>query len=371
MEPTVSGPPDLRYLDAALARAGMGASNATELATEPLTDGRTGASVTRLTAIGAGSRRSFVLKVVPRVEWRASLGLDGAEARLWLSAVTRTLPAGLRCPTLDIAKDASGNWWILMDDVSRGIAARGTFDAANARALMTSIARMHARYWGRDRELAALPTFETSANGFARLMAHVGEGEPAGADEPWLAGLADDFRVARMLLPTLLGALSSADGDFYLQLCRDHPRIVATLASHPRTLIHGDLRRANIAYIDSDVALFDWELAGSAPAARDLQWYWFLQFWAYPPANAPVPADRRGGLDVYLATLEREGVAVDRPQFEASCDLAWLSVFCQLGCCLADPLSDAAPSADAIARAKRCIADAIDLARRIQDRHVR
>jgi hypothetical protein len=132
-----------------------------------------------------------------------------------------------------------------------------------------------------------------------------------------------------------------------------------------------DLRRANISFVGDDVVLFDWELASSGPCARDLQWYWFLQFWAYPPDDGLHPEDRRGLLDTYLETLERERSAkLERAAFDASCELAWLSVLCQIGCCLADPLTGS-PSAEVVARAKGVIAAAIDRARRIHDRHVR
>lgn len=40
----------------------------------------------------------------------------------------------------------------------------------------------------------------------------------------------------------------------------------------------------------------------------------------------------------------------------------------QIGCCLADPLTDSSPSALAIERAKHAIAEAIGLARRIWGR---
>jgi thiamine kinase-like enzyme len=172
------------------------------------------------------------------------------------------------------------------------------------------------------------------------------------------------------MLPAFLDALPSADADFYLELCGDHARIAGALARHPRTLVHGDLRRANIAFVGDEVVLFDWELASCAPAARDLAWYWFLQFWAYPPEEARTPSDRRGGLRAYLEALERAGCRLDHDLFDESCNLAWLSVFCQIGTCLVDSLTDA-PSADALARGKRTIIEAIDLARRVTDRHVR
>jgi hypothetical protein len=290
-----------------------------------------------------------------------------------LAGATRELPAGLRCPTLDVAKHESGaNWWLLMEDVSNGILPRGSYDETKAKSLMRSIARLHARYWGRDEELGALPvpSFDTSANVLAALTAHVARGDTA--SEPRLERLAEDFWVPRVMMPALLNALRPEDADFYVQLCKEHARIANALARHPRTLVHGDLRRANIAFFGDEVALFDWEFAAAAPAARDLQWYWFLQFWAYPPDDGRSLADRRGLIEVYLDTLERErGSRVERDLFDESCELAWLSVFCQIGFCLGDPLTGPSPSAEALERGKRMIAEAIDLARRIQDRHVR
>jgi hypothetical protein len=374
MEPIVSGVADLAYLKEALARAGEPPFFPGELSTQTLGDGRMGASVTRLTVIATGGeRRSFVLKVAPASGWRTSIGLDATEARIWLSGATRTLPAGVRSPTLDVARHAErAEWWILMEDVSEGILPRGTYDEAKARALLRAIARLHARFWERDEELAAsaLPSSASVEDGLARLTAHLVRGEPPA--DPGLAGFAQDFWVARTLLPVFLDALRSEDADFYRRLCGDHARITRALARYPRTFIHGDLRRANISFVGDDVVLFDWERAACGPAARDLEWYWFLQFWAYPPADGRASTDRRTGLDVYLDTLDRErGSSVERAAFEDSCDLAWLSVFCQLGFCLADPLTEPSVTAEAATRARHVMAEAIDLARRIQDRHVR
>jgi hypothetical protein len=373
MDPTISGTLDLVYLNEALARAGI-SLRATDLVSESLTGGRTAAAVTRLQVRAAdGEARNFVLKVVPSVAWREVVGSDATEARLWLSGTTRALPSGLRCPTIDVARHSSrAEWWILMDDVSSGIVPRGTFDETKARTFMRRVARMHARHWERADALSAVPLggFEKSANALAALNTYVARGGEN--PEPWLAQLSEDFWVPRVFLPVLLNALKPEDADFYVRLCSDHPRIATALGKYPRTLCHGDLRRANIAFFGDEVALFDWEFACSGPAARDLQWHWFLQFWAYPVDDARAPEERSDLLDVYFEALAAErGTAFDRAQFDESCELAWLSTFCQIGCCLADPLADKSPSPDAIERAKRVIARAVERARRVADRHVR
>ena len=131
-----------------------------------------------------------------------------------------------------------------------------------------------------------VPAFEKSADALAALSMHLARGDVASAPEPWLRGLGEDFWVPGVMMPAFLEALGARAADDFIGLCRDYPRIAATLGKHPRTLCHGDLRRANIAFIEDEVVLFDWEFSSHGPAARDLQWYWFLQFWAYPPEGA-------------------------------------------------------------------------------------
>jgi len=368
----VTGTADLQYLADAVARAGGPPLTATELTAETLLEGRTGSTVTRLIARGPDAERRFVLKAVPAAPWRVALGIDGMEARLWLSGTVQSLPAGLRCPTLDVARHSSAHWWILMDDVSSGIVPRGTYDEAKSRTLMRNLARAHARFWAHDDELAAfpIPGFEATGNAFATLAVYVGRGATTAA-EPWLAGLAEDFWVCRALLPPMLNAMPASDADFYLDLCANHSRIAAALAKHPHTLLHGDLRRANISVVGDDVALFDWELSSRGPATRDLAWHMFTQWWAYPPAGE-IPTDRQKGLAIYVDELERaRGTSLDRAVFEASYELGFLSVLCQVGFCLGDPFTDANPSPEALERARRTLAEAIGLARQLQDRHVR
>jgi hypothetical protein len=274
---------------------------------------------------------------------------------------------------LDVTRDAeTGVWSILMEDVSGGISPRGTYDDHKAQALLRAIARMHARWFERDAELEALGLADFRRNSDPLTVLNVHVAHPERPRESWLDEFARDFWVSPLILPVFLDAIPSADADFFVELCADHSRIAAALAHYPHTLLHGDLRRANIAHVGDDVVLFDWELASRGPAARDLQWYWFLHFWAYPVATAPVRPDRRVGLDAYWDEFARACARPpDRAQFDESCDLAWLSILCQIGFLLADPLTEEAPSAEAIARVKEVSAEAIARARALRDRHLR
>lgn len=287
------------------------------------------------------------------------------EPALWLCGVTRALPAPLACPTIDVAFDAEhGEFWMLMDDVSGGIVPRGQFDEAGCRRLLEAMARLHARYWARDDELAALPLLSLAQHTrmFTEPSAAVG-GQLA--PDGWIGQVLDTVTLFRTYVPVLLDVLGAADADFYLDLCQHPQRWLGPLERAPQTLIHGDLRRANIALLASSVTLFDWEFASRAPAAADIAWYGFLQFWCYPPRDGRTPTERETLLSHYRQRLAVElGHRFDEQAFERAWQLSWLKVFAQLGFCLVDPLVGTA-SPEEVTRARSTCRAAIVRARQI------
>ena len=322
---------------------------------EPLTGGRTGARVVAI-------RPGYVLKVLPRNTWRvaAMQAPDAGEGPLWLSGATRELPSPVACPTVDVAVHVDNDeWWMLMRDVSDGIRARGAFAERDERALLAAIARLHAHYWegrnGLDRLPLALARGTTAALTEPIAFA-AGRAEPS-AD--WVPRCVEDFTPLRTLLPTFLEMLDPADADFFLQLASERSWHRALDDITP-TLNHGDLRRANIAFTGEMVTLLDWEFASRAPAACDLQWHWFLHFWAYPPGDGRLPEARAPLRDFYLAELEAVlGRPIDREEFDRAWDLAWVRVMSMLGFCLADVPNPAAPEARHRAKAAITLARAV------------
>ena len=318
---------------------------------EPLTGGRTGARVTAI-------RPGYVLKVLPRNTWRveALQAPDAGEGPLWLSGATRELPAPVACPTVDVAVHVDNDeWWMLMRDVSDGIRARGAFRESDERVLVAALARLHAHYWAGRNGLGSLPLAPArgATAAFAEPIAFVAGRAPASAD--WVRQCADDFTPLKVLLPTFLEMLGPADADFFIQLTSDRSWHQGLDNAAP-TLTHGDLRRANIAIAGEQVTLLDWELASRAPAACDLQWHWFLHFWAYPPDGRP-PEAWAPLRDLYLAELDAVlEQPIDREEFDRTWDLAWLRVMSTIGFCLADVPNPAAP--EACQRAKAAIARA-------------
>jgi hypothetical protein len=304
---------DAAYLRAALERAGVAASF-DAIQTTTYSDGRSGAVVTGVRA----GRDRFVVKAIDDEQgFRAVLSsLPGGEVALFRSGATRDLPAPLAWPVLDASRQGGrGQWWLLMHDVADGILPRGAFDPDKLHALLRGMSRLHARYWGNERALDALPLLRPDA--IARLFA-----EPASL------------------------------------VARNEP------PAEP-TFLHGDLRRANISYLNTSVCLLDWERAMRGHAAIDLQWYWFLQFWAYPPSE---PCDPDAFRRAYLAYLEEAlGRAVDREAFGRAWGLAWLKVIAEIGFLIADPLTEASPSAQEIARVSATAKRAIALARKAMD----
>jgi hypothetical protein len=363
--PAIDGEVDVSYLSAALRRAGRPARIG-DLEVVRLDGGRISANVFALKS-DAGA---FVLKKFLPEPWRVTLfGTAFNEPALWTCGLTRTLPPPLACPTIDVALHRQrGECWMLMDDVSAGVAPRGMFDEGSFRRLLDGLASLHARYWGQATESLELPvlTLEQHTAMFAEPCAAVGgrAGRPG-----WVAEVLDKVFLFRTYVPVLLDVLGSADGDFYLDLCEHRERWLAPLGSLPHTVTHGDLRRANIATLPSAISLFDWDFACRAPAAADLAWYWLLHFWCYPPSDGRTPEDREPLRAYYVERLDDAlGGRLDRAAFERAWDLSWLKVLAQAGFCLADPLVGAHTEED-VARVRAQCRKAIDRAKRIADAH--
>ncbi|MGH8681241.1 MAG: phosphotransferase [Burkholderiales bacterium] len=342
------------YLGAALVRAGL-PPTLDGLTRVPLTGGRTGAAVERIERTGA---EPLVSKRLSGNTWREAVmeGAPGGEARLWLEGVTRALPPPIECPMIDVARSASGDWWMLMRDVSSGILPRAEFGDDQERVFLDAIAALHARFQD-DPALAAMPlaTMRGTTRMFAEsTLAVAGGADAIAAADPWVRRFVEDFKLLSMMLPGFLDRLGEKDAAFYLEMCR-HRSWHAALDAGPQTLVHGDLRRANIAFLAVDrVSLIDWEFAARGPAATDIAWHSFLHFWAYP-IDQRAPEEREAELTgFYLDALaRRRGRPIDRAVFERQWDAAWLRILAQLGFCLID-----GPEAGRAERCKRAIARA-------------
>ena len=119
--------------------------------------------------------------------------------------------------------------------------------SAAFRLLLDGLARLHGRHWeqglGSRRSCRVLTLDQHTAMFTDPCAAAGGRIEPTG----WVAEVLDKVFLFRTYVPVLLDALGSADADFYLDLCQHRERWLAPLSRLPQTLIHGDIRRANVA----------------------------------------------------------------------------------------------------------------------------
>lgn len=325
------------YLGEALARAGLPQSPE-GLTRVPLTGGRTGAAVERIERPGA---EPLVAKRIVADTWREAVMecAPGGEARLWLEGCTRGLPHPVECPIVDVARCASGDWWMLMRDVSAGIRPRGEFRDEHERVFLDALAALHARFED-DPALAAMPlaTMRGTTRMFAEsIIALAGGAAAVAVADPWVRRFIEDVKELTPLMRGFLAQVGADDVAFYLDLCRDRSWHAA-LDAGPQTLTHGDLRRANIAFLaDGRVSLIDWEFAARGPAATDIAWHSLLHFWAYPVDQRAPEAREAELLAFYLDALaRRRGRPVDRAAFARQWDAAWLRILAQLGFCLGD-----------------------------------
>ena len=364
--PVVTGAADGTFLAAALRRAGRELpAGACAPRSVPLTGGRTSQPVSRLEC-GAGS--SYVLKRVPRPRaFARGLGSEG-EALFWLGGATRNVPPPVLNPTFDVTYHRERDeWWILMDDVSNGIVPRGYWTEQHTMRLFDALAALHAGAWGAAALADRLGTPAGTTRVFVETAIYAATGE---ARTAWVEGAAREFPVAAALLPRFFQLLGPRDAAVYLDLCRSWPQLVAALARFTPTLLHGDTRGANVAFAEDRVVMFDWDFAMHGPAALDLAWHWFLQYWAYPPADGLQADERLWMVDAYLERLEDLlGYRVDRETFGAAWELGWLRVFLQLGFVLADN-DDADDDPGVDRRQQDLCRHALRTARAIADRHL-
>ena len=367
--PRAEGECGAAYLEEALERAGRPAPSGS-VRVEVLTEGRMGAEVT---ALRSQEGADYVLKAQPVETWRArALGRpDGGEASLWMSGLTRDLPAPVSCPTVDVAiHEKRDEIWMLMEDVGRGIRSRDAFNEEDSIRLLRALARLHARFWGKDDELSRhpLPDVAGPTEVFARpLLRLAGRSEDA---PEWTLRFLEDLSFINDFVERFFDPVGNHDADLLLQIAEDRRRWLGLLDREEQTLNHGDLRRANVAFIGDEVVLLDWEFASRAPAACDLQWHWMMQLCAYPPDDNKSITEREPVRDAYVEALESDlGGSIDRDGFDRAWDLAWLRVMVQIGFLLADPLVGDSSPREAEAARMRCH-HAMSLVRDIVERRL-
>lgn len=311
---------------------------------------------------GEAAGRYLVKRLSAARDWlmRATADL-GREPLLWLSGALDRLGDGARHAIVAVARDepprssphpATGRglsprneegqpvaWALLLRDVSAGLLPPRFEPLApeTHAATLKGIAALHATCF-EDAATLALPFLCAPERYFTALAPATGVRELEAT--PVAARIVRGWELFDGLVPPDVAEVVRA-------LHADPAPLCQALGRHRQTLLHGDLRRANLA-LERDartgepaLVLLDWQLATVGPPAADLAWYL---------ADAlRLPQPKEETLAAYRRALERRlGAPYDDAEWEATVALGLLGGLLRFGWLLA---AFAARHADAGLRA--------------------
>lgn len=184
---------------------------------------------------------------------------DGRIARLWADGVFEQLPRVVDHTTLDVRKTPGGAL-VVMRDVSRALFHAGSVSPPARVRLLHAITQLHAEFVDRPVDgLCPLPAY------YAFLSPSVCSRFANDQEVPRLA--LDGWTRFHEIVPTdVSGAIASVHAD--------PGPLVDALSRRPCTLVHGDLKLANLGVDRDRVVVLDWgTLTTWAPSAVDYAWY--------------------------------------------------------------------------------------------------
>jgi hypothetical protein len=221
--------------------------------------GFSNASITRLTS----GDRCFVLKrtTLDR-DWTARRSNDarGREALLLSDPACAPVWDVFDCPYIAYTI-GDGEIALLMRDLTEHLLpdARTPLTDRQETALLSAIARMHARFWG---SRAPEAEWLTDPQHFCDLLAPSCDG--ALLPSPLRENVTRGWAAALARVPAAVAERLTCPGS---ELAREWDDL-------PRTMLHGDVKVANFALLeDGAVAAFDWAMCGAGPCSVDLGWY--------------------------------------------------------------------------------------------------
>jgi hypothetical protein len=226
-----------------------------------VTDGKSGALLERVRL--ADGRTLVVKHVDGGSDWiMQATGDPGRVGRLWFSGVFAAVPAVIDHAILAVEPDGAGVWRVAMADVSEALfPRRRRLSRAEGRRLLAAAAELHGAFSGRPRPDGLAPLAELyrflSPQAARRFAAQASV--PRSAVRGW-ACFAE-------LVPA----------DVAAAVARIHERPIAlaqVLTRRACTLVHGDLKLANLGLRGDRVVVLDWgTLTSWAPAAVDFAWF--------------------------------------------------------------------------------------------------
>jgi hypothetical protein len=225
-------------------------------------------------------------------DWIARATADGPVLReAWFAGAGPALPAPIRNPALGGAFDAeTGDCAVLMPDLTGVLFDwNATLAVEQLDVVLAALAGLHAHPWIAAGALPAGAPWCPLPERIALICR-------SSLERP---GPARDA-VAERLLPgwDLFDRLATpAARDVVAALSADPGPLVRALEARPATLIHGDLKLANVGIAaDGSVEVVDWQMVMVAPVAIELGWFLVSNVNALPlPAEAVVERYRGAG----------------------------------------------------------------------------
>ena len=271
-------------------------------------DGKSGSELERV--VLADESRLVVKHVRPGRDWIGRATHDGGRiATLWHSGLFARLPAMVEHAILAVEHDEDG-WLVIMRDVGAGLFAPGTrVSRATSRRLLEATAAMHVAFKGPAGTLA----------GLCALADLYGLFSPAVAAElrtPGASTIPDLIVEGWQRFPEVVGPdIVEAVGAIHA----DPAAFAAALLERPTTVVHGDLKLANLGLIDNRVVVLDCgDLTAVAPGAVDFAWYVAINAMAIDAAHDELLDDVRSA-----AAGERDEAALQLALFGALAQLGW------------------------------------------------
>jgi len=252
---------------------------------------------------GVDGRVVVVKTEQPISDWLAKcLGDDGRLVRLWSAGFFARLPESIDCAIEAVERIPTG-WRVVMRDVTANLVpADRPLSRRSSQQIMRAIASMHREFAG------------ANLDGLCPLV-----------DRYWFLTPTTVQTIATHPLGAMVTQgwarfpeVAPADVSDAMLALLEHPAALATVLSrYPATLLHGDLKMANIGLDGDRVVLLDWgSLTGWGPAAIDHTWYLAVN-------GAAVDAS----LDELLADM----IEVLAPEDRDAVPLALLGGLLQLG----------------------------------------
>lgn len=267
--------------------------------------GASGNKVERVTL--EDGRRLVCKRVSPTWDWISrATGDDGRALRMWEDGLFDRVPASIEHSVVAVEPEDDG-WAVYMRDVSASmIAPDRRLGREEVRRVLAAVSDLHMAFWGeRHPGLCALPQrYNLLSPGLGRSEQALGNGMGGTIGRCWEV-------FAELAPPAIAEAI--------VALAEDPGPLAAQLDACEPTLVHGDVRLANLGLAPDAVVLVDWgERTGTAPAAVELASFLMFDARRFDVAPDEVVADFRA---LY-------GDRVD----DRSMDLALVGGLVQLGC---------------------------------------